>query len=159
MLPAYFRNQKVESSRFRLEKALEIQENAASIRARTLDTEAGLDPNTDSSAESGTDLNAGPVKAERNSAASLEALAAVEAAALADVNTEMPVAMAAGNCFANEMASALPITLEQWRYDELIVPKMKFGIAFFYCHSLTYKSILRPSTVAEDFYTPVLLCL
>ncbi len=40
LLPAYFRNQKVESSRFRLEKALEIRENAASIRARTLDTEA-----------------------------------------------------------------------------------------------------------------------
>ncbi len=95
----------------RLEKALEIQENAASIRARTLDTEAGLDPNTDSSAESGTDLNAGPVKAERNSAASLEALAAVEAAALADVNTEMPVAMAAGNCFANEMASARQVDI------------------------------------------------
>ena len=118
-----------------------------------------MDLITDSSAESGTNLNAEPIKAERNSAASLEALAAVEAAALADVNTEMPVAMAAGNCFANEMASALPITLEQWRYDELIVPEMKFGIAFFYCHSLTYKSILRPPTVAEDFYTPVLLCL
>lgn len=35
----------------RLEKALELQENEASIRARTPDTEAGLDPNTDSSAE------------------------------------------------------------------------------------------------------------
>lgn len=107
----------------RLEKALELQENEASIRARTPDTEAGLDPNTDSSAEADIGLNAETVKAERNSAASLEALAAVEtAAALADVNTEMPAAMAAGNCFANEMANAMSIPFINWQSGYINCP-------------------------------------
>ncbi len=81
-----------------------------------------MDLITDSSAESGTNLNAEPIKAERNSAASLEALAAVEAAALADVNTEMPVAIAAGNCFANEMTNAMWIPFINWQSGHINCP-------------------------------------
>ena len=61
-------------------------------------------------------------KLVKNNMVVLEELELKEEAALADVNTEMPAAMAAGNCFANEMANALPIALEQWKYHAINCP-------------------------------------
>lgn len=75
------------------------------------------------SAEDNAILNS--VKSEKlvkNNTAVLEELELKEEVALADVNTEMPAAMAAGNCFANEMANAISISFIYWKSGRINCP-------------------------------------
>lgn len=61
-------------------------------------------------------------KTMRNSVTALQRLAARKAAALEDVSDNMPAAMAAGNCFSNEMASAKLIPFLNWQSGHINCP-------------------------------------
>lgn len=54
-------------------------------------------------------------KASKNSAEAIQAVKDLQTAALASINNDMPMSMESGDCFANEMASAITIPFINWQ--------------------------------------------